>query len=685
MKITRLQIDNFKGLQRIDFAIDKATNVIVGPNAVGKTTLLDAVRLVKGLLAPRYYQESQQVLISLGALSPNFQFLGNRSLDFSALANDPAREVSITISLQLSDHESTLVHGRAAQLALLLLRSRTGRTDEQGQFALTQLLSSDQGRRAFSDIQKEVNDKLVQLLDSKTLELSLHVNPATLSIAGTNDLAQNVVSLLEQLQPAHQALFTYFPADRAFPQGEVNIQFGSADAGNLIQSHIGNSALKYQRLKQTIIQAKIFGEKGPVQIENEFGRVLSGLLPGKALAGIQSNEMGLLKVLIQDQQSGKIFDIDSMSSGEKGVILTFLLIRNSLAPGGIILIDEPELHLNPAVCKSLLPFLVDECIDDGKAQAFICTHSAEILGSAFERDDCGLFHLRSGTDISRVYRQDTFEVFEALRRLGVSTADTLFSKGTIFVEGDHDVELLQAGFPDQVSGYKLANLGGRQRVEQDIRKLQDAGEHEVGKAQIFIFDLDNKPSDLVGNQRVRVLQWDRFCFENYLLDEDSMFDVLKEAARKPPDSRGSFSTELKDIALSQTTEMAVRTVYKRLEPENPGLRSTDLSTGILSEIAKVLAMRLESIAGQIRAFDLPTWVRDFEEEVKQAEQKIQEDWSRDWIRLCDGKRVIKDLYSRYSINIDKLSFKRRVIQQMREKPSETWRVVESRLRETLAP
>jgi hypothetical protein len=29
-----------------------------------------------------------------------------------------------------------------------------------------------------------------------------------------------------------------------------------------------------------------------------------------------------------------------------------------------------------------------------------------------------------------------------LRRLGASTADILFSRGTIFLEGDHDVEIL---------------------------------------------------------------------------------------------------------------------------------------------------------------------------------------------------------------------------------------------------
>ena len=159
MKINRIRIENFKGLQSIDFTVDKATNVIVGPNAVGKTTILEGIRLIKGLLAPRYYQESQQVLISIGALSPHFQYLGNRAIDFRALANDCTRDVLITLDFRLSDTECALVELKEGQLALLLLRSRTGRADEQGQFALTQYLSSDQGRAALSDVSSEVPQK----------------------------------------------------------------------------------------------------------------------------------------------------------------------------------------------------------------------------------------------------------------------------------------------------------------------------------------------------------------------------------------------------------------------------------------------------------------------------------------------------------------------------------------------
>jgi recombinational DNA repair ATPase RecF len=68
MKLRTLEIKNFRAVKEIELRTDKAVNVIVGPNASGKTTILEAVRLAKGILSPRYAAEGQQVLQSLGTL-----------------------------------------------------------------------------------------------------------------------------------------------------------------------------------------------------------------------------------------------------------------------------------------------------------------------------------------------------------------------------------------------------------------------------------------------------------------------------------------------------------------------------------------------------------------------------------------------------------------------------------------
>src|SRR4051794_36704264 len=99
MKIRKLTIDNFRGLSHIECEFDKSTNIIVGPNAIGKTTVLEAVRLAKSLLMPRYFQEAQQVLVSLGAVSPHPQLAGY--LDYAALARNPSEPLRVGLSIEL--------------------------------------------------------------------------------------------------------------------------------------------------------------------------------------------------------------------------------------------------------------------------------------------------------------------------------------------------------------------------------------------------------------------------------------------------------------------------------------------------------------------------------------------------------------------------------------------------------
>ena len=120
----------------------------------------------------------------------------------------------------------------------------------------------------------------------------------------------------------------------------------------------------------------------------------------------------------------------------------------------------------------------------------LCTHSAEILSTAFDHPNCDVFHLRSPKDATRVYERDNREVFEALRRLGTTAADTLFGRGNIFVEGEHDAGILEEGFYDQVVGYKITPLKGRGEVEKEISTLQAAeAKGDLDKLNCFMMGI----------------------------------------------------------------------------------------------------------------------------------------------------------------------------------------------------
>ena len=682
MQIRELQIKNFRGLTNVTFDFDKSTNVIVGPNAIGKTTVLEAIRLVKALLLPRYYQEAQQVLTSLGAASPHPQL--SNYLDYPSLSNDPNKPIIISMAIELSETEIKFIKSSANQITFEILRGQLARSDEQGQFALTQYLSTDDGKKRLESTRIEVTNRIERLEPPFRIPLTLTIDGAQGQIGGANIFDQTLISTLEKKLPPQLALFSYFPADRAFPSGEVNIQIGSVEANNQIQAHIGNAASKYQRLKQTIVNNLLISELDQEKLRQDFELVFENLLPGKSLAGLSVTQVGKLKVAIKEESSGKIFDLDNMSSGEKGLILTFLLLRRSLSEGGIALLDEPELHLNPAVCKNIIPFLNDFVSSDNKTQILLCTHSAEILGSAFDHPECSIHHLRSHQDATKIYERDNREVFEALRRLGTTAAESLFSRGNIFVEGEHDSAILEDGFFEQVTGYKITSLGGRKEVEKEIRALQN-GERkgEIDKTHCFIYDMDRAPENFESTKYVKILQWDRYCLENYLINRKLLFDVLTEASVRDLGSRGTFEHNIIELALKQLTAVVAKKIYTELKPEGPGLRSSDVSHKTYEEIADILSRRLEGIKAELNDFEEHSWKTNFISKCDALHQEMKTQWDEEWQRLCSGKQLIDDLYRDYTINISKFELKRRLVRAMKANQTDDWTLVRSKIRDAL--
>jgi hypothetical protein len=391
---------------------------------------------------------------------------------------------------------------------------------------------------------------------------------------------------------------------------------------------------------------------------------------------------------VEDIETGRLFDIDAMSSGEKGLILTFLLIERTVEENGVILLDEPELHLNPAVCKDLLTFLIDNYAVRKNLQVIVCSHSPEILASALESDECSLFHLESEKLLTKVRSQDHSVIADALRRLGASQIESLLYKGTIFVEGPDDIALLEAGYGEALRRYKPKDLGGRSEIEKQIGLLLTAEKQgEAVPSLGFIFDRDDAPTDLTSSKNVRILQWNRRCFENYLIDIEVLADLLMDRnyVKHPLKSVGETQLVLKQIATEQLNGIAIRAVYKSREFESPGLRNEDLKSGDINAISNLLFERLQRIKGQLVALDGEQWKEGFKAECAAHLGGLKEDWDAKWQSECDGKKLFSDLHNKVQpLSGGLRRFKVRVMQEMRLKSTENWRSVKGMLDELLA-
>jgi len=683
VRLDQVRIRNFRGLKDIEFNTQAQVTVIVGPNAVGKTSIFEAIRFHKALLIPTSLGESLTVLSNMGAF-----FAPTQSILLPAILGNVNEKMEIKLSTVVTEEEIKVIERWLPQLAPLHLRNKLAVAPGQQDLALLQYLSSPAGREGLEQATKEMSEAGEALRSNRRLSPTLIIDPKAPTPRGSDVISQELLTgLFQSVLPTH-TLLNYFPSDRSMPAGEVNIQIGSAEANAQIQSFTVAPASKYARLKQYLVNQFLAGQENQKQVIDDFQEVFGKLLAGKRLASLRSTPQGTLSVLIQDEGTKAVYDIDYMSSGEKGLLCTFFLMKRSTARGGIVLLDEPELHLNPAVCRQILPFLIETVVKPLDIQVLICTHSPELLAFAHESGDCELLHLVSGSEIAAIHSGDKPQVFDALRRLGAQTMDILFSRGSVFVEGTDDSELLQSGFQERLAGFKISQLRGRTEVEKNIRALQQAEKAgELDSLQCFVFDRDRAPTDLIDTALVKVLQWERYCLENYLLDHDAIFDACKDLkVGAPPANRASLRSILRDLAFDQIRGVVAREVYRELEVDNPGLRPSEVdSASDYETIAAALASRLQKIGTQLGSFKEGDWKQTFVEKCKFLDAEVHEKWDDKWTSECNGKVVLAALFAKLKLSISPLAFKRRIIEEMSRRKVENWRTLDSFFAGKLTP
>ena len=230
MHISHVVIRNFKVLADIECDLSPSINVIVGPNAVGKTTVLQAIRAAKALAAPRTQNEAWQTLISLGAASPHFP----QRLFLRDLAGDRERLVEVRCTYVPTKDELDAVRASLPEFVRAIVASRLGQAFSNP-VVLTQYLQSPAGQQTTMSVTKEVGDALQKIERDGLMVIGVTANVTTGEITHSDPLAGSVFAFLDQRQPPSSSIFSYFPADRALPFGDVPMQIGAPDLAQQLE------------------------------------------------------------------------------------------------------------------------------------------------------------------------------------------------------------------------------------------------------------------------------------------------------------------------------------------------------------------------------------------------------------------------------------------------------------------
>jgi hypothetical protein len=172
--------------------------------------------------------------------------------------------------------------------------------------------------------------------------------------------------------------------------GSPNVIFLDAEERRWVKPRRGLGEIKPEDLGQRWLAGYHASEQWEGQLEASllalkaaaperfFGLVhdMNGFLSGKEiLTEIRVGE-NRIRVALRDH-AGSVHGLDELSAGEHQVLIQIYMVGRWLEPGGIVLIDEPDLHLHPSLIPGFLSRL-EQMVAARDGQLLITSHVPDI-------------------------------------------------------------------------------------------------------------------------------------------------------------------------------------------------------------------------------------------------------------------------------------------------------------------
>ncbi|MGD9896064.1 MAG: ATP-dependent endonuclease [Candidatus Methylacidiphilaceae bacterium] len=292
------------------------------------------------------------------------------------------------------------------------------------------------------------------------------------------------------------------------------------------------------------------------------------------LFGAKLNEPRYLKergevVMDYRTRDGIALDLSASGRGQQQTLL--LLAHMAVHPGAVLLLDEPDAHLEILRQRQIYQVLTDQAAETG-SQFIAASHSEVVLNEAADRDIVIAF-------VGQPHRIDDrgSQVLKALRDVGFDQYYLAEEKGwVLYLEGSTDLAMLRA-FAKALKHRAQVDLerpfvcyvaNQPSKAKEHFHALREAKEDLVG---IAIYDrLDTKlPDDPWFKQRM----WGRRELENYLCQPETLLAYAEEQGRQQGGDLFVAPWRNAMEAAIEAIENALRTLGK--DPWSPDIKTSD--------------------------------------------------------------------------------------------------------------
>jgi hypothetical protein len=326
-----------------------------------------------------------------------------------------------------------------------------------------------------------------------------------------------------------------------------------------------NYSNKYNNIKNELassyVKALLYDDNDKAAFNNlnySLKCLFENFLPGKEYIGLDKENPNALNFLVR-LSSGETHDINELSSGEKEIIFGYLRLRNQSAKNSIILIDEPELHLNPKLARKLPEFYYNSIGKEYNNQIWLVTHSESILKESLNHDGFSIYHLsepQSGKN-----QASEISKSKEIESVLIDLIGFNLNNKVVVVEGENsefDKKMILKLFPEIEKSINIISAGSKNNAIAVHDILNTAYENNTIDKKFFsIVDKDN--GKVINNIHEKKFSWDVYHIENHLLNEECILEIINtlELANPMIDSKEKINNELKSFA-SETIEGLIR-------------------------------------------------------------------------------------------------------------------------------
>jgi predicted ATPase len=532
MRFHSLNIVNLRAIRQ--FEIEDLTDLVViaGQNGCGKSCLFDAIRLLKSVYG--------------GAQDEHMQWFGEFAInahdreELRRVFRDPARPVEIRAVIEFAQAERDYMYANADGLLWPLAWQQV-----TGQRIDTWTFSHMMVGPQLAQWQQPVEARVEELASELRTSLQQSEHELGLRIPPDGGLVRIPCPPAEAAFPADEPEFLgiieYHSASRAYtrqPVGGINLD-AKAVRDQRRQQRLYNWQAKYQNGKTELATSylrNIIAERSGESIEEQdlnetLKELFRTFFPDKIYEGVRPSG-GSLEFPVR-LPGGERHDIDDLSSGEKEILYGYLRLRNSTPRHSVILLDEPELHLNPSLLQGFTDFYHRHLGVAQGNQLLMVTHSDTLLRQAVGNANYRVYHMISanssaGNQATEVLLDDQMD------RVIVDLVGDLAAyrprAKVVILEGDSedgfDVMAVSRLFPDFAKRVNLVSAGAKRRVRDLYELLETSAEQMKVENRFFAIVDRDAERDSGTPTGARVFVWDVYHVENFLLNPSAIRDAI---------------------------------------------------------------------------------------------------------------------------------------------------------------